>query len=118
VFPGARYFVSPIYSKKIYQSTALQTNHLPVSREAALNNNDNHDNERRRSMLSSLSKLTPQQLEEIRSLEQKLGKTLLSFSSYDVVSDELSGEELALLKGLEEKLGTMLVAVRGLSQKP
>jgi len=68
-------------------------------------------------MLSSLSKLTPEQLEEIRSLEQKLGKTLLAFSSYDVVSEELSGDELALLKALEEKLGTMLIAVREFSQK-
>ena len=64
-------------------------------------------------MLSSLSKLTPEQLEEIRSLEQKLGKTLLSFSSYDVVSDDMSEADLATLKALEEKLGTMLVAVKG-----
>jgi len=68
-------------------------------------------------MLSSLSKLTPEQLAEIRSLEQKLGKTLLSFSSYDVVSEDLSPDDLALLKALEEKLGTMIVAVRGLSRK-
>jgi hypothetical protein len=67
-------------------------------------------------MLSSLSKLTPEQLEEIRSLEQKLGKTLLSFSSYDVVSDDISEADLATLKALEEKLGTMLVAVRGLQK--
>jgi hypothetical protein len=67
-------------------------------------------------MLSSLSKLTPEQLEEIRSLEQKLGKTLLSFSSYDVVSDEMSEADLATLKALEEKLGTMLVAVKGLQK--
>jgi hypothetical protein len=67
-------------------------------------------------MLSSLSKLTPEQLEEIRSLEQKLGKTLLSFSSYDVVSEDLSAEEIAALQALEDKLGTMLVAVRGLKK--
>ncbi|HHE32358.1 MAG TPA: hypothetical protein ENL07_06970 [Chlorobaculum parvum] len=67
-------------------------------------------------MLSSLSKLTSEQLEEIRSLEQKLGKTLLSFSTYDVVSDDLSESDLATLKALEEKLGTMLVAVRGLKK--
>ncbi|MBN1928709.1 MAG: hypothetical protein JW764_04130 [Chlorobiaceae bacterium] len=67
-------------------------------------------------MLSSLSKLTPEQLEEIRSLEQKLGKTLLSFSTYDVVSDDLSQGDLATLQALEEKLGTMLVAVRELKK--
>lgn len=68
-------------------------------------------------MLSSLSKLTPQQIEEIRALEQKLGKTLLSFSSYDVVAEDLSPEDIAVLKTLEEKLGTMLVAVREISRK-
>ena len=68
-------------------------------------------------MLSSLSKLTPEQIAEIRSLEQKLGKTLLSFSGYDVVADDLSTEELILLKDLEEKLGTMLIAVREISGK-
>ena len=67
-------------------------------------------------MLSSLSKLTPEQLEEIRSLEQKLGKTLLSFSSYDVVSEDLDAEEIAALQALEDKLGTMLVAVRELKK--
>jgi hypothetical protein len=77
----------------------------------------NQENQRRSVMLSSLSKLTPEQLAEIRSLEQKLGKTLLSFSSYDVVSEDLSPDDLALLKALEEKLGTMIVAVRGLSRK-
>ncbi len=67
-------------------------------------------------MLSSLSKLSAEQLEEIRSLEQKLGKTLLSFSTYDVVSDDLSESDLAMLQMLEEKLGTMLIAVRGLKK--
>lgn len=68
-------------------------------------------------MLSSLSRLTDEQLAEIRALEQKLGKTILAFSKYDVVSDDLSQDELALLKGLEDKLGTMLVAVRDLQNK-
>lgn len=68
-------------------------------------------------MLSSLSKLTDEQIAEIRALEQKLGKTILAFSKYDVVSDDLSKDELALLQGLEDKLGTMLVAVRDLKNK-
>ncbi len=63
-------------------------------------------------MLSSLSQLTPQQTAEVRALEQRLGKTLLAFSSYEVVPDDLSPGELALLKSTEEKLGTMLIAVR------
>ena len=68
-------------------------------------------------MLSSLSKLTPRQLEENRSLEQKPGKTLRSFSSYDVVSEELSEGELALLTEPEANPGTMPVAVRGFRKK-
>jgi hypothetical protein len=68
-------------------------------------------------MLSGLSKLTKEQLEEIRSLEQKLGKTLLSFSSYEVVPEDLDPDDLVLLKELEEKLGTMIVAVRELRQR-
>lgn len=67
-------------------------------------------------MLSSLSKLSAEQLEEIRSLEQKLGKTLLSFSEYDIIADGLSENDLGMLKNLEEKLGTMLVAVRELKK--
>jgi hypothetical protein len=65
-------------------------------------------------MLSSLSKLTAVQIEEIRALEKELGKTLLSFSSYDVLSDDLTGEELRKVKALEERLGTMLIAVKAM----
>lgn len=49
-------------------------------------------------MLSSLSKLSPEELEQVRELERELGKTLLSYSSYDVVAEDLSEEEL-LRKG-------------------
>ncbi len=62
-------------------------------------------------MLSSLSKLTPEQLEEVRQLEKELGKTLLSYSSYDVVADDLSDEELLRVRELEARLGTALVVV-------
>ncbi|NTW50374.1 MAG: hypothetical protein HGB19_11725 [Chlorobiales bacterium] len=63
-------------------------------------------------MLSSLSKLAPEQIEEIKKLEKEIGKTLLSFSKYDVVSDDLTEDELRKLKALEQKMGTTLVAVR------
>lgn len=63
-------------------------------------------------MLSSLSKLSEEQLKEIKALEKKLGKTLLSYSSYDVFAENLTEEELQQVKKLEEKLGTALVAVR------
>lgn len=63
-------------------------------------------------MLSSLSKLSDEQLQEIRALEKSIGKTLLSYSSYDVVADNLTEEELEKVHELEETLGTVLVAVR------
>ncbi|NEX12855.1 MAG: hypothetical protein C1942_09270 [Prosthecochloris sp.] len=63
-------------------------------------------------MLSSLSKLSPDELEEIRQLENELGKTLLSYSSYDVVADNLTDDELVRVRQLEERLGTSLVVVR------
>ncbi|TNJ37684.1 hypothetical protein [Prosthecochloris vibrioformis] len=64
-------------------------------------------------MLSSLSKLSPEELEQVRELERELGKTLLSYSSYDVVAEDLSEEELLRVRELEVKLGTALVVVRG-----
>ncbi|ACF47253.1 MAG: hypothetical protein OQK66_00150 [Prosthecochloris sp.] len=63
-------------------------------------------------MLSSLSKLSPDELKEIRQLENELGKTLLSYSSYDVVADNLTDDELVRVRQLEERLGTSLVVVR------
>jgi len=63
-------------------------------------------------MLSSLSKLSPEELEEVRELERELGKTLLSYSSYDVVAEDLSEDELVRVRELEAKLGTALVVVR------
>ncbi len=39
-------------------------------------------------MLSGLSQLTDEQIAEIRALEQKLGKTLLAFSKFDVAATE------------------------------
>ncbi|NTW83434.1 MAG: hypothetical protein HGB36_08725 [Chlorobiaceae bacterium] len=63
-------------------------------------------------MLSSLSKLTPAQLEAVRALEKEIGKTLLSYSGYDVVADDLAAHELEKVRELEKTLGTALVAVR------
>lgn len=54
-------------------------------------------------MLSSLSKLTAEDLAEIRKLEQDLGKTLLSFSGYDVIAGNLSDDELLRVRELEKK---------------
>ena len=62
-------------------------------------------------MLSSLSKLTPEQIGEIRKLEEDLGKTILSFSNYDVIAAGLSTEELARVRELETRIGTVLIAL-------
>jgi hypothetical protein len=69
-------------------------------------------------MLSSLSKLTLEQLGEIRKLEEELGKTLLSYSSYDVIAGGLSPLELERVRELEKKIGTVLIAVAPASGRP
>ncbi|MBN1279019.1 MAG: hypothetical protein K9I59_09780 [Chlorobium sp.] len=68
-------------------------------------------------MLSSLSKLTPEQIAEIRILEQDLGITLLSFSDYDVIAGGLAAEELARVRALEKKIGTVLIALDSASSE-
>ncbi|TCD48171.1 hypothetical protein [Chlorobium sp. N1] len=63
-------------------------------------------------MLSTLSALTQSQIEEIRSLERELGKTILSFSGCDASAEDLTPAELERIRELEAQIGTMLVAVR------
>ncbi|ABB24944.1 hypothetical protein [Pelodictyon luteolum] len=64
-------------------------------------------------MLPTLSALTQSQIEEIRSLERELGKTILSFSGCEASFEELSPGELERIRELEDRIGTMLVAVKG-----
>jgi hypothetical protein len=66
-------------------------------------------------MLSSLSKLTDAQIAEVSKLEAELGKTLLSFSRYDVIAGNLSEQELSLVRELEKKIGTVLIALDPIS---
>ena len=63
-------------------------------------------------MLCSLSTLDAGQVEEIKSLEEDLGKNLLSFTCHDIEAAELEDIELEKIKELEAKLGVALVAVR------
>jgi len=63
-------------------------------------------------MLCSLSKLDNTQLEQIESLEKKLGKNLLSFTCHDIEAAELGGDDLERIRSLENKLGVSLVAVK------
>ncbi|KZK74887.1 MAG: hypothetical protein A3K90_10105 [Pelodictyon luteolum] len=64
-------------------------------------------------MLPTLSALTQSQIEEVRSLERELGKTILSFSGCDVSPEVLTPGELEKIRELEDRIGTMLVAVKG-----
>jgi hypothetical protein len=63
-------------------------------------------------MICSLAQLDEERLDEVRSMEKKLGKNLLAFSCSDVAVDAVDDGELAQIRGLEEKLGLSLVAVK------
>jgi hypothetical protein len=61
-------------------------------------------------MLCSLSQLDNDRLEQIRSLEDELGKNLLSFTCHEIKIAPLDDEELEKIEDLENKLGVALVA--------
>jgi len=63
-------------------------------------------------MLCSLSSLDKDQLERIKSLEQELGKSLLSFTCHDIQAAKLNDEQLQKIRRLEDQLGVVLVAVQ------
>ncbi len=63
-------------------------------------------------MLCTMAKLNDKQLEEIRSLEEKLGKTVIAFSCSDINATQLKDAELAQIRETEKKLGLALVAVK------
>ncbi len=62
-------------------------------------------------MLCSLSKIDDSGLEKIKTLEEELGKSLLSFSCHDIEPAALKDEELEKVKSLESSLGVSLVAI-------
>ncbi len=63
-------------------------------------------------MLCTYASLDTEKLEAVKSLEKKLGKTLVAFSCRDMGVSSLSDEELAQIKETEKKLGIALVAVK------
>jgi len=63
-------------------------------------------------MLCNLSRLDDAKLQEIKNVEQKVGKTLLAYSCYNVAPADLSSDEMSLLTEAEKKLGVVLVAVK------
>ncbi len=63
-------------------------------------------------MLCSLSsKLSSQEMEAIKSLEQELGKTLLSFTCHEIKPTSLNEDQIDRIQSLEKKIGVSLVAV-------
>jgi len=62
-------------------------------------------------MMCSLSNLTKEDLDQIRTLESDLGKPLLAFSCHDLAPALLDAGNLARIQELEKKLGLALVAV-------
>ncbi len=63
-------------------------------------------------MLCSLAgKLGEQELGQIAALEHELGTPVLAFSCHAIDPAPISGEDLAKIKRLEDRLGVSLVAV-------
>jgi hypothetical protein len=63
-------------------------------------------------MLCNLSKLDEAKLQEIRTVEQKVGKTLLAYNCYNVSPADLSSDEISQITEAEKKLGVVLIAVK------
>jgi len=63
-------------------------------------------------MLCTIAELDEERLGAIRSLEKKLGKTVLAFSCKDIGVTPLKDDEIAQIKELESRLGLALVAVK------
>lgn len=59
----------------------------------------------------ALSNVDDSQLAAIRKLEEDTGTTLIAFSELPVKPQRLTREKLARIRGLEEELDVVLVAV-------
>lgn len=62
-------------------------------------------------MLCSYSHLEKDKIEQIKSLEKEIGKTMLAISCQAVQPSPLTPDQLAKIKALEESTGLVLVAV-------
>ncbi|MDA8088314.1 MAG: hypothetical protein M0Z75_16655 [Nitrospiraceae bacterium] len=63
-------------------------------------------------MMCSLSQLDASRLDQVKTAEKKIGKTLLAYSCYETRPEALSAGELEEIRELEKKLGILLVAVK------
>jgi hypothetical protein len=65
-------------------------------------------------MLCSLStKLGPEDLKAINTLEKELATPLLAFSCHDLKAADVNADQLAKIQALENRLGMSLVAIKG-----
>jgi hypothetical protein len=63
-------------------------------------------------MLCSLSKLQPGNLQSIGVLEKELGTPVLAFSCYDYEPAAITEDQLSRIRALEKELGLALVAIK------
>ncbi len=63
-------------------------------------------------MFCTVANLDGKKLEELKSLEQRLGRTLVAFSCSDMKVPQLEDKELKEIKEAESRLGVALVAVK------
>lgn len=63
-------------------------------------------------MLCNITRLDDAKVSQIKAVEQKVGKTLLAYSCYNVSPADLSKDELAQISEAEQNLGVVLVAVK------
>jgi hypothetical protein len=65
-------------------------------------------------MICRLANLNKESLDAVRTLEKKMGTTLLAYSCEEASFETLNDEKLAQLKEEEQKLGVSLVALEPL----
>lgn len=63
-------------------------------------------------MLCNLTRLDDAKVQQIKAVEQEVGKTLLAYSCYNVAPADLNKDELLQISEAEKKLGMVLVAVK------
>lgn len=63
-------------------------------------------------MYCSIANLSKEKIEALKTLEQKIGKTVVAFSCTKVKASKLKEEQLKELKAAEKKIGATLVAVK------
>lgn len=63
-------------------------------------------------MMCTLTPLDAKKEDELKKMEQQMGKTLLAYSCSSTEPAQLSDAELNRLREFEQKLGLVLIAVK------